>query len=324
MVNNKLVDITGLSRYHENLKSLLNGKQDNIEDLEDIRSGAASGASALDDAKAYADSLAINYDADGAAAQALVDAKAYTDSKVDGKFDEAGAAAAAQAAAIADAESKYQVKGNYEAAGAAAQALVDAKAYTDSKVDGKFDESGAAAQALVDAKAYVDGKDSSMGERVKVLEEIDHAKLASDAADAAVAAVVAGAPDAFDTLKDVADWIANNDHAQDVATLVTDVATLKAINHDAYIAADEVALAAAKKYADEEIAKLSFDGAGAAAQALVDAKAYTDSKVDGKFDEAGAAAQALTDAKAYVDGKGYLVAGDLQFATDGDIDGLFV
>ena len=45
-----------------------------------------------------------------------------------------------------------------------------------------------------------------MDERVKVLEAIDHEQLAADA----VAAVVAGAESDFDTLKEVADWIASD------------------------------------------------------------------------------------------------------------------
>ncbi len=69
------VDSKGYLTEHQDIS----GKQDVISDLEDIRSGAASGASALDEAKAYADSLAINYDAAGTAAQALVDAKSYVD-----------------------------------------------------------------------------------------------------------------------------------------------------------------------------------------------------------------------------------------------------
>ena len=52
MVNKKLVDIVGLSRYHENLKGVLNTKQDNIDDLSDIRSGAALGATALQEVPA--------------------------------------------------------------------------------------------------------------------------------------------------------------------------------------------------------------------------------------------------------------------------------
>ena len=49
------------------------------ENLWDAK-GAAATAEA--NAKAYADSLAVNYDAKGSAAQALVDAKAYTDSEI--------------------------------------------------------------------------------------------------------------------------------------------------------------------------------------------------------------------------------------------------
>ena len=71
-----------------------------------------------------------------------------------------------------------------------------------------------------------------------------------DASAAAVAKVVAGAPESFDTLKEVADWIANNDHASDVTTLMTDVENLKKIDHNAYVAADETVLASAKSYVD--------------------------------------------------------------------------
>ena len=80
---------------------------------------------------------------------------------------------------------------------AAEQALVDAKAYVDDKVDGKFDAAGTAA-----------GLNAAMNERVVKLEAIDHDKLAADAAADAVAAIVADADSDFDTLKEVADWIA--------------------------------------------------------------------------------------------------------------------
>ena len=293
MGNNKLVDIAGLSRYHENLKGLLNEKQDVIDDLDAIRSGAAAGASALDAAKEYADGLAGNYDA-------------------------AGAAADAQAAAIADAAEKYQVKGEYEAAGAAAEALDAAKEYVDGKVDGKFDAAGAAAQALADAKAdaaekyqvkgdyevagTAAGLNEAMDERVKALEAIDHEKLATDASAAAVATILDGAPEKFDTLKEVADWISASDSASSAADLVTRVTALEAIDHDAYVDADAQVLADANAYADGLAG--NYDAAGAAATAEQNAKSYADGLAT-NYDAAGAAAQALVDAKAYVDGKGY-------------------
>lgn len=205
----------------------------------------------------------------------------------------------------------------FDAEGSADAALASAKSYVDGKVDGKFDASGAAADALQDAKDYADGKDSAMDARVKVLETIDHAKLASDAAASAVATVLDDAPEAFDTLKEVAEWIADNSHASDVATLVSDVASLKAINHEAYKAADETNLAAAKGYTDSEIAKLSFDAAGTAASeaagALASAKSYVDGKVDGKFDTKGSAASAESAAKSYADS----LAGNYATAAQG-------
>ena len=130
----------------------------------------------------------------------------------------------------------------YDAAGAADAALVDAKAYVDGKVDGKFDAAGTAA-----------GFDTAMDTRVKVLEAIDHDKLAADAASAAIAGVIDGAPEKFDTLKEIAAWIAEADTAEDAASLVTRVATLEAIDHDAYVAADAKVLEDAKKYADDKV-----------------------------------------------------------------------
>ena len=437
MVNNKMVDIAGLQRYHENLKNVLNTKEtagaadaalaaakeyaDGLVDGKFDEVGAADAA--LESAKAYADGLAVNYDDAGAATQALADAKTYVDDKVNDKFDAIGAAATAEqnakayadglavnydatgsadaalAAAKADAAEKYQAKGNYEAAGAATQALVDAKSYVDGLavnydaagaaataeqnaksyadglavnydaagtaataeqnaksyadglVDGKFDEvgaadaalaaakadaaekyqvkgdyeeAGAAAQALEAAKEYVDGLVDPVVADVEVLKSIDHDKLAADAAAAAVATVLDGAPEAFDTLKEVADWIANNETASDAAALVTRVTALEAIDHEAYKTADEGVLADAKAYADG--LAVNYDKKGDAAQALVDAKAYADGLAV-NYDAAGTAetkaTAALEAAKTYVDGKGYLVADDLQFATDAEVDALF-
>ena len=73
--------------------------------LEEIDHDAykAADEATLASAKSYADGLASNYDAAGAADDALADAKAYVDGKVDGKFDAAGSAATAKSEAIADA-----------------------------------------------------------------------------------------------------------------------------------------------------------------------------------------------------------------------------
>lgn len=216
-------------------------------------------ADALADAKAYADGLASNYDAAGAAGAALADAKAYTDSKVDGKFDVAGAADAAKDAAIADAAEKYQVKGDYESAGAAAQALADAKADAASlyQVKGDYEVAGTAA-----------GLNAAMDERVVKLEAIDHEKLAADASAAAVAAIVAGAESDFDTLKEVEEWIGA--HKEGAAELQTTVS-----GHTDSINTLTADLSTLDTKVDQDIANLT-DHMSAAATAL--------EEVDGRLD----------------------------------------
>lgn len=254
-------------------------------ELDGLNGGAGSITTQIENAISALD-LPNTYEAKGAAAGALADAKAYADGK-------------------------FQIAGNYEEAGAAAGALTDAKAYADGlvAVDGvaKFDAAGT-------AKGFNDAMDT----RVKALEAIDHNKIANDAAAAAVAGVIDEAPESFDTLKEVAAWIANNDHASDVATLMTDVENLKKIDHDAYVEADKTVLADAKAYADGLVMNGEnprFDAAGSAAAAESAAKSYADGKfqVAGSYEEAGAAAQALADAKSYADGK-FQVAGNYEAA----------
>lgn len=83
---------------------------------------------------------------------------------------------------------------------------------------------------------------------------------AKAAADAAVAAVVDSAPEAMDTLKEVADWIANDESgAAAMANRITANETaINAINH-----VDTGILANAKKYTDDAIAGLPIATADA-------------------------------------------------------------
>ena len=46
-MSKKIVDIEKLTRYHNNINSLLIKKQDVLNDIEDIRTGASKGATAL-------------------------------------------------------------------------------------------------------------------------------------------------------------------------------------------------------------------------------------------------------------------------------------
>jgi len=191
------------------------------------------------------------------------------------------------------------------------------------------------------------------------------AKMAKDAAVAEVAAVVAGADASFDTLKEIADWIAND--TTGAASMANDIAALEALVGDTAVAtqisnaidaalkvegvdkyalasdlsslanrvkaledaghvtqsAIDAALATAKTYAEEKAsaaqsaaeATAAADATSKANAAEANAKAHADGlnsamnirvaaleTVDhSKFETAGAGAQALVDAKAYTD-----------------------
>lgn len=135
----------------------------------------------------------------------------------------ADAQAAAEATAAADATSKSDA------------ALAAAKEYADG-LAGNYDAAGSAAAALAAAKEYADSLDTVMDARVDALEAIDHEQLVADA----VAAVVAGAESDFDTLKEVAEWIASDkegsaalqttvsEHTESINTINSDIDALEA------------------------------------------------------------------------------------------------
>lgn len=165
-----------VTAVEEAIKNL--GEIEGGESLGEIVSEVKANTAALESLKGDAETVtaAVNKIAKDAADAAQAAAQAYTDSKVDGKFDEAGAAEAA-----------------------AAQALQDAKDYADG-LAGNYDAAGTAAGL----NAAMDTRMTGVEGDVAALKAIDHDKLVADA----VAAVVAGAESDFDTLKEVADWIA--------------------------------------------------------------------------------------------------------------------
>lgn len=162
-----------------------------------------------------------------------------------------------------------------------------ADVYTKSEVDTLVGNAETA------AKEHANGLNTAMDTRVKVLEAIDHKKLAADASAAAVATVLGGAPEKFDTLKEIAEWIAEENTAEDAAALVTRVSDLEA-NANNYIAADTALETSLKGYVDGKITEANGGANSAAAAAEAAAKAYADTLVkdeDGKsrFDAAGSA-----------------------------------
>ena len=100
---------------------------------------------------------------------------------------------------------------NYDKKGASDEALTTAKLDATTKANTAFtnaktytDAEIAKLSEVYDVKGTADGLNSEMGTRVAKLESVDHEKLAADASAAAVATILDDAPEAFDTLKEVA------------------------------------------------------------------------------------------------------------------------
>lgn len=230
----KFVDFAGLDYFWDKAKEHIDGADTELSGRIDTAAGDISGLkTVVGDANS---GLVKDLATLSGRVDALGGVEGGIDSMIDAKINALDSADAAVAgeyvssvaqedgkitvvrAALPDYSETYDAKGAAEAAQSAAEAYADGLAKN-------YDAVGTAA-----------GLDAAMDTRVKALEAIDHNKLATDAAASAVATVLDGAPDAFNTLKEVADWISNNDHAEEVADLVSDVENLKKIDHKEAVA----------------------------------------------------------------------------------------
>jgi hypothetical protein len=134
----------------EGEEKALSGRLDTLEAI-DHDAYKTADETVLSDAKTYADGLAKNYDAAGAADTAESNAKAYADGLAK-NYDAAGTADSALTSAKSYADG---LASNYDAAGAASTAESNAKAYADGLAS-NYDAAGAATTAESNANSYTD------------------------------------------------------------------------------------------------------------------------------------------------------------------------
>ena len=165
---------------------------------------AADAATVAGEAKtaaetAVADAAQAKTDAAAAAADAQAAAGSAAAAQTSAGAAAESAAAAEAAATTATADAANAVSTATDAKGVAEQAQADAATAVADATKAKEDAATAVADAA-DAKSAIEVLNGEGDGSVK--------KIAEDAAAEAVAAVVAGAESDFDTLKEVADWIA--------------------------------------------------------------------------------------------------------------------
>lgn len=164
-------------------------------------------------------------------------------------------------------------------------------------------------ETAISSKASVselNNVNNTLGGRLTTLEEMDYEQIAVDAAAGAVAAIVAGADSDFDTLKEVADWIlSDTTGAAGLQKKVSEhTESIDAINDELGDINDELdTLDANKQSVIEDLDDIRRGAAyGATAIQSIPDEYITETELEGY---------------------GYLTAGDLNYADDSDIDGLF-
>ena len=179
---------------------------------------------------------------------------AYTNANA---YDAAGSAKTAEDNAKAHADGKDAAIAAAKKAGDDAQADVDALA---GKV-GTVPESKTVVQMIADAQAAATYDDTALKGRVTANETAINTlngngdgSVKKQVADA-VAGIVADAPEAYDTLKEISDWIST--HASDASAMNSQINTNK-----------------------NAIATLNGTGEGSVSKAVADAKADVQSKID--------------------------------------------
>lgn len=181
MAQNKYIDYNGIKYYDTKLKAWV----------------TAADAKVLSDAKAYADGLAVNYDAAGTA-----------QSKVD---------ALANGAVKANTEAIAKLNGDATTDGSVAKAVADAKTLIDADIDAVEGKADAAQAAADKAQGEVDALETLVGtlpEGTSATSVVDYvnvktAGIATDAALAELTGQVNAAQEAIDAIE--ADYLKGAD-----------------------------------------------------------------------------------------------------------------
>lgn len=146
-------------------------------------------------------------------------------------------------------------------------------------VEGDASTEGSIAKALADAKVYADGLNTTASNSISDVEDrldiLEGDSSVEGSVAKAIADVINAAPEALNTLKEIADYI-NVDPDTDVLSAITNKITdakneLKGSVSEAFDTLGEIETA---------INVINGSAEGSIAKALVDAKAYTDAEID--------------------------------------------
>lgn len=220
-------------------------------------------AAVLKDAKAYSDNLADNYDPAGKAAELV---KALEDGQV-----------ATNKADIA------RLDGGVDVDGSVKKQISDMATTLRGEITAsEYDDTALTARVATNEKALETLNGTGAGSVTKTVAD-------------AIASIVAEAPESFDTLKEIADWISG--HEQDATGMNSSIKANKAAIDALAALVGQLPEGEDSKtivdYIDKKVGAVDFSDAIATAKQEAIAAAATDATTK--------SGQALTDAKAYAD-----------------------
>lgn len=219
-------------------------------------------------------------------------------------------------------------------------ATLEANGYDDTEVRGLISTNASDIDALEGRMDTAEGDIADNAAAIELLNKTDGTVgSVKKTVDDAIAAIVASAPEDFDTLKEISDWISG--HASDASAMNSDIAELKRLTAGLGTTGDPAAAKTVKQYVDDAIAGLSIGDYAKAADltalanrvtalenlgitaakvsawdaAEQNAKDYADGLAS-NYDAAGAAATAETNSKAYADD----IYASIQALTNAEID----
>lgn len=219
-------------------------------------------------------------------------------------------------------------------------ATLEANGYDDTEVRGLISTNASDIDALEGRMDTAEGDIADNAAAIELLNKTDGTVgSVKKTVDDAIAAIVASAPEDFDTLKEISDWISG--HASDASAMNSDIAELKRLTAGLGTTGDPAAAKTVKQYVDDAIAGLAIGDYAKAADltalaarvtalenlgitaakvsawdaAEQNAKDYADGLAS-NYDAAGAAATAETNSKAYADD----IYASIQALTNAEID----
>lgn len=208
-----------------------------------IAAAKKAGDDAQSDLNTYKGTVSTTYETKTDATAKLTTAKGYTDTEIGKVNTKIGTVAEGKTVVGLINEAKQAAIDEASYDDTQVKADIAANASAIATLNGNASTAGSVAKAVADAKSALEAKIKTNTDAIAVLNGDGDGSVSKQVADA-VAGIVSGAPEAYDTLKEISDWISShagdasamnsqiNTNKTDIANIKTELASFVAISED--------------------------------------------------------------------------------------------